>query len=59
MCVFFLGEQEFRDGLELYLNRYKFSNAETKDLWVALSEKVKIFKSQSEYVCVCVKYCSK
>ncbi|KAK2162015.1 hypothetical protein LSH36_106g02029 [Paralvinella palmiformis] len=39
MCVFFLGEQVFRDGLELYLNRYKFSNAETKDLWVALSEK--------------------
>jgi puromycin-sensitive aminopeptidase len=35
-CV--LGEQKFREGLQLYLGRHKYSNTETTDLWRAWSE---------------------
>jgi len=34
----YLGEPAFRKGLNIYLNRFKYSNAVTKDLWGALSE---------------------
>lgn len=35
-CV--LGKQNFRAGLQVYLNRHKYSNTETTDLWNAWSE---------------------
>jgi aminopeptidase N len=35
----YLGADDFRNGLSHYLKRYKYANAETKDLWDALSEK--------------------
>jgi aminopeptidase 2 len=38
MLVAFLGEEDFRKGMVLYLNRHKYSNAATEDLWKALSE---------------------
>jgi aminopeptidase N len=34
----FLGEENFRKGLNIYLNRHKYGNAITTDLWQALSE---------------------
>jgi len=34
----YLGEENFRKGLNIYLNRFKYSNAVTSDLWKALSE---------------------
>lgn len=40
MLSSFLGEETFRKGLTYYLNKYRFGNAETKDLWAALSETV-------------------
>jgi puromycin-sensitive aminopeptidase len=33
-----LGPDVFRDGVRLYLDRHRFSNAETTDLWKALGE---------------------
>ena len=33
-----LGEEGFRDGVRLYLDRHRFGNAETTDLWKALGE---------------------
>ncbi|CAB3992820.1 glutamyl aminopeptidase-like isoform X1 [Paramuricea clavata] len=33
----FLTEKIFKEGLKDYLEKYKFGNAETKDLWAALS----------------------
>ncbi len=33
-----LGEEGFRDGVRLYLDRHRFANAETTDLWKALGE---------------------
>jgi aminopeptidase N len=33
-----IGEDKFRKGLNIYLNRHKYSNAVTEDLWAALSE---------------------
>jgi puromycin-sensitive aminopeptidase len=33
-----LGEEKFRDGVRLYLDRHRFANAETTDLWKALGE---------------------
>ncbi|XP_028402409.1 glutamyl aminopeptidase-like, partial [Dendronephthya gigantea] len=38
MLQYFLTEATFRKGLISYLNKYKYSNAETKDLWQSLSE---------------------
>eukprot|EP01129_Flabellula_baltica_P009755 TRINITY_DN4040_c0_g1_i2.p1 TRINITY_DN4040_c0_g1~~TRINITY_DN4040_c0_g1_i2.p1 ORF type:complete len:857 (-),score=233.95 TRINITY_DN4040_c0_g1_i2:36-2606(-) len=34
----FLGEENFKKGLNIYLNRHKYSNAVTTDLWAAFSE---------------------
>lgn len=34
----FLGPDVFRDGLRHYLNRHKYSNTDTVDLWQALEE---------------------
>lgn len=34
----FLGEDDFKKGLNIYLQRFKYSNAVTQDLWKALSE---------------------
>jgi aminopeptidase N len=38
MLVCFLGEEEFRKGLVMYLNRHKYANASTEDLWKALGD---------------------
>lgn len=35
-----MGEKAFQKGCQIYLNRFKYSNAEHKDLWAALSEAV-------------------
>ena len=32
----FLGEEEFRDGISYYLNKHKYANTETNDLWDAI-----------------------
>ncbi|XP_063710002.1 puromycin-sensitive aminopeptidase-like [Culicoides brevitarsis] len=34
----FIGDADFRKGMNLYLTRHAYGNAETKDLWQALSE---------------------
>jgi puromycin-sensitive aminopeptidase len=34
----YLGEEAFRTGVKLYLERYRFGNTETTDLWDALEE---------------------
>uniref|UniRef100_A0A5K3F2T3 Aminopeptidase n=2 Tax=Mesocestoides corti TaxID=53468 RepID=A0A5K3F2T3_MESCO len=34
----YLGPETFNKGLQLYINRHKFSNTMTEDLWKALSE---------------------
>lgn len=34
----FLGQDNFMKGITSYLNKYKFGNAVTADLWNALSE---------------------
>jgi hypothetical protein len=37
--VDYIGEDTFRQGLNLYLTRHQYRNATTADLWQALSEK--------------------
>jgi puromycin-sensitive aminopeptidase len=39
MLVDYIGEDTFKQGLNLYLNRHQYGNATTADLWQALSEK--------------------
>ncbi|MFV0259707.1 MAG: M1 family metallopeptidase [Acidimicrobiales bacterium] len=34
----YLGEERFRDGIRLYMNRHQFGNADTTDLWDAIEE---------------------
>jgi len=34
----YLGDQDFKKGMNLYLTRHQYGNAETEDLWAALSE---------------------
>ncbi len=38
MLAGFLGESNFRKGLQLYLNKHKYSNASTEDLWLAFEK---------------------
>lgn len=38
MLYNFIGDADFRKGMNLYLTRHKYGNTETKDLWKALSE---------------------
>uniref|UniRef100_A0A915PS54 Aminopeptidase n=1 Tax=Setaria digitata TaxID=48799 RepID=A0A915PS54_9BILA len=38
MLFNYLGEETFQKGLQIYLKRFQYSNAETVDLWNALSE---------------------
>lgn len=40
MIMAVMGEEYFKKGVNIYLNRYKYSNAEHKDLWNALTEAV-------------------
>jgi aminopeptidase N len=42
MMYHFLGEATFVEGLTLYLNRFKYDNAEQDDLWQAYTE---VFKN--------------
>jgi puromycin-sensitive aminopeptidase len=37
----YLGDEAFRDGIRLYLQRHAYGNAETTDLWDALEESTK------------------
>jgi len=34
----FIGEEKFREGINFYLNRYKYSNASGEDLWECLEK---------------------
>jgi aminopeptidase N len=34
----FLGEEEFKNGITNFLNRFKFANAVTQDLWAELQQ---------------------
>jgi aminopeptidase N len=34
----FLGEEEFKNGITNFLNRFKFANAVTQDLWEELQQ---------------------
>ncbi|CAD5225948.1 unnamed protein product [Bursaphelenchus xylophilus] len=38
MLYCYLGAEKYQKGLQIYLNQFKFKNAETKDLWRALGE---------------------
>ncbi len=38
MIEAYLGKEDFREGIAKYLEKYKFSNAEGKDLWSSLEE---------------------
>lgn len=38
MIFSYLGEEKFRNGLSLYLKSNAYSNAETRDMWLALRE---------------------
>ena len=38
MIATYLGEEAFKKGLNIYLNRHQYANATTDDLWKALSE---------------------
>ena len=38
MLSTFLGKDNFKTGLTAYLNKYKYANAETNDLWNSLQE---------------------
>lgn len=38
MLANFLGQETFRDGLRLYLNKHQYANTDTVDLWAALEE---------------------
>jgi len=38
MLATYIGEEKFRDGLRVYLNRHKYSNTSTSDLWAAIHE---------------------
>ncbi|XP_008559136.1 puromycin-sensitive aminopeptidase isoform X1 [Microplitis demolitor] len=34
----YIGDEDFRKGMNLYLKRHSYANAETEDLWAALEE---------------------
>ena len=34
----YLGEEEFRQGVSLYLTQHTYGNTETSDLWDAIEE---------------------
>jgi puromycin-sensitive aminopeptidase len=38
MLQTFMGAEVFKRGLQIYLNRHKYSNAKTEDLWAALEQ---------------------
>jgi len=38
MLYGYLGDDDFRKGMALYLNRHKYQNTQTEDLWAALGE---------------------
>jgi len=40
MLESFLGNETFLAGLHLYLQRHQYDNAETSDLWSAMTEQV-------------------
>jgi len=42
MLESFLGDETFLAGLHLYLQQHQYSNAETSDLWSAMTEQVAV-----------------
>jgi tricorn protease interacting factor F2/3 len=38
MIESYLGEEEFRKGIQIYLKKFSYGNAEGKDLWLSLEE---------------------
>ena len=38
MLVHYLGEDTFKKGIQAYLQKHKYGNASTADLWKSLSE---------------------
>jgi puromycin-sensitive aminopeptidase len=38
MLYQYIGDEAFRKGMSLYLNRFKYKNTQTEDLWAALGE---------------------
>lgn len=38
MLYSYIGDENFRTGMNLYLKRHQYGNAKTEDLWVALEE---------------------
>ncbi|CAL1534490.1 unnamed protein product [Lymnaea stagnalis] len=38
MLQSFIGNENFRQGMKLYLNEHKFRNTNTKDMWAAMSK---------------------
>lgn len=53
-----LGSKLFFKGLQNYLNKYKFSNAETNDLWQCLTDEVKVHMNSPVLEIPCVIVCS-
>lgn len=49
-----LGSKLFFKGLQNYLNKYKFSNAETNDLWQCLTDEVKVHMNSPVLEIPCV-----
>ena len=42
MFEMFVGEEAFQEGVQQYLNKYKFENTHSSDLWESLSEASKL-----------------
>lgn len=38
MLHHYIGDADFRKGMNIYLNRHQYNNTQTEDLWAALSE---------------------
>ena len=34
----YIGEDDFKNGINIYLKRFSYTNAQTEDLWAALKE---------------------
>jgi len=52
MIESYLGEEEFRKGIQIYLKKFSYGNAEGKDLWLSLEEASKkgIEKIMEEWI---------
>ena len=55
MLESFLGSETFMAGLRLYLRQHQYSNAETSDLWSAMTKQVAMV--MGSIVSAVVSYC--